>query len=173
MRSCEAKLEALCANGSSSPRSQDQTFDDMVTMLRRDRFLLIEKTRSTAKQLEAAQKDISVLERAISSLRKEYETFRVETEAAAAAQIRLFEAKLVPLCSFREGNVTKAHNNTLDEMLNMIQNELSSTAKELEVAQDEKLVLDEQVCILSTEVSKFKLQNKGLLKALDDITKNM
>jgi len=174
LKSCEAKLESLYSvDGNSSPRAQDRTFDDMITILRKDRFLLIEKSRSTAKQLETAQKEISALEHAIASLRKEHETFRVETEVAATSQIRLFEAKLEPLCSFGEGCSPKMHVKTFEDMIDIIQNELSSAANELELAKDEKLVLDEQVCILSTEVSKFKLQNKGLLKALDDITKNL
>jgi chromosome segregation ATPase len=174
LRSCEAKLESLCATDDvGSQWSQDRTFDDIVTILRKERFTLIEKLKSTVKQLEAAKKDVSALEIFASSLRREYEAFKVEAEAAAAAKIRSFESKLEQLCSFCGDNTFELQAKALDDMILMIQNELSKKSKELEVAQDEKDILDEQVCILSTEVSKFKLQNKGLLKALDDITKNM
>jgi chromosome segregation ATPase len=175
LRSCEAKLDSLCAmNENSIPRSQDRSFDDRITMLRKDRIKLIENLRSTAQQFEASQQNISVLEHAVASLKKEFEAFRLEADAAATAQMKSCMAKLKPLCSFREGGgVSKLQFETFDEIIEMIKNELASTLSELEVAHDEKLVLDEQVCILSTEVSKYKLQTKGLLKALDDITKNL
>ncbi len=175
LRSCEAKLDSLCAmDENSNPRSQDRSFDDRITMLRKNRIKLIESLKSTAQQFEASQKNISVLEHAVASLKKEFVAFRMEADAAATAQMKLCIAKLAPLCTFREsGGVSKLQPETFDEMIDMIQNRLASTVSQLEVAHDEKLVLDEQVCILSTEVSKFKLQNKGLLKALEDITKNM
>ncbi len=151
MKSCEAKLESLCAQTGSSKRlSKDQTLDDMITLLRQDRSKLDEQSAATAMVLEAAQKKISALELAVASLRDEYDAFRSEAESAAAAQVRSFEAKLEP-----------------------IQDQLSSTVKELEVTQDEKAVLEQQIGTLSSEVIKFKMQNKGLLKAMDQLTKYM
>ena len=77
--------------------------------------------------------------------------------------------------------VTEAHQQnrslTYDDMIVIIQTELStllekvkSLAKDLESSKDESAILEQQVLILSKEVSKYKLQNKGMLQAFDEIT---
>ena len=118
------------------------------------------------------------LEKILESLKKEYEAFKVEARAATAAQMRLCEAKLEPICM---ACVTEAHHQkqgrTYDDMIIIIQTELStllekakSLAKDLESSKDESAILEQQVLILSKEVSKYKLQNKGMLQAFDEIT---
>jgi|LakMenEpi03Aug12_release.lakeMendotaPanAssembly.Ray.scaffolds.fasta_scaffold3234764_1 hypothetical protein len=46
-------------------------------------------------------------------------------------------------------------------------------AKNLDEAQNESAILEQQVRILSSEVSKYKLQNRGMLQALDELTIGM
>ena len=91
-------------------------------------------------QEKTSQSEISCLENIITSLKREYEVYEEESRAASAAQLRSCEAKI------------------------------ESTTKVLEAAQDESAILEQQVCILSTEVSKYKIQKKGMLRALDEIT---
>ncbi len=151
LRSCEAKLASLCAgDGNNCDQSQEYTFDDMIARLAQEHSILAEKYTSTAKQLDAAQKKISALELAITTLRKVHEAFKLEADATATTQMKSYEASL-----------------------ESIQNELSNKVNELELAQNEKVALKQEVCMLSTQASKFKLQNKGLLKAMDQLTKHM
>jgi len=206
LRSCEAKLESLCATGENlTRRQQDRTFDDLIVILRKERSNLLKKTESTAKELKAAQDERSCLdariekersnllekanltakelkaaqdersclENIVTSLKKEYEAFKVEARSTHVAQMRSYEAKLKPLCATGGNGILRQQDRSFDDMIAIIQNEqsnLSLMAEELEAAQDETVILEQQVRILSTEVSKYKLQNKGMLQALDEIT---
>mmetsp|Transcript_2609 Transcript_2609/g.4627 ORF Transcript_2609/g.4627 Transcript_2609/m.4627 type:complete len:201 (-) Transcript_2609:114-716(-) len=149
----------------------------MIVIIQKERSNLLEKAISMSEELEAAQDEISCLENIISSLKKEYEAFKVEAGAASAAQMRSCEAKLKPLCVTAENGTPLQQDQMFDAMIVIIQKERSnllekakSISKDLEAAQDESFILEHQVHILSKEVSKYKLQNKGMLQALDEIT---
>ena len=47
---------------------------------------------------------------------------------------------------------------------------VKSLEEEIEAAQDESAILEQQVHILSKEVSKHKRQNKEILRALNEVT---
>jgi seryl-tRNA synthetase len=125
------------------------------------------------RQQEASQCEISCLKNIIATLKKEYEAFKVETTATTNAQLKSLETKLqsIPLLekeishifeeSWRlEANTKKLHAAQEEGLL-------------LEEAQNERAILEQQVRILSSEVMKYKLQNRGMLQALDDLTIGM
>jgi len=174
LRSCEVKLESLCAiNENCKLEQQSKTFDDMIVIIKKDRSNLLERVKLSAKKLEAAQNERSCLEDIVTSLKNEYEAFKVESAAAIVAQMKSCESKLEPLCTTGSHGALHQQDRSFDDMIAIVQNERSNLfllAKEFEAAQDENVILGEQVRILSTEVSKYKLQNKGMLQALDEIT---
>ena len=94
----------------------------------------------------------------------------METTVSTTAQLKSLEAKLqsIPL---------------LEKEISHLRGELESNTKKLhaaqeegvllEEAQNERAILEQQVRILSSEVMKYKLQNRGMLQALDDLTIGM
>ena len=76
-------------------------------------------------------------------------------------------SKLESLC----GENDSFQRRTFDDLVIMLQKERSillEKASSWQAAQDENFILVQQVRILSSDVSKYKLQNKGMLNALED-----
>ena len=177
LKSCEAKLESLCANDEDGTlQRRDRTFDGLILALGKELSRLRGESTSTAKKLAEAQREFSSLESIVTLLKKEHEALRIEARAAVEAQIRSCEAKLAPLCSNGGQGALSKQCRSFDNMIAIIQEELSSLsimAKNLDEAQNESAILEQQVRILSSEVSKYKLQNRGMLQALDELTIGM
>jgi chromosome segregation ATPase len=177
LKSCEAKLESLCANDEDGTlQRRDRTFDGLILALGKELSRLRGESTSTAKKLAEAQREFSSLESIVTLLKKEHEALRIEARAAVEAQIRSCEAKLAPLCSNGGQGALSKQCRSFDNMIATIQEELSSLsimAKNLDEAQNESAILEQQVRILSSEVSKYKLQNRGMLQALDELTIGM
>ena len=177
LKSCEAKLESLCANDEDGTlQRRDRTFDGLILALGKELSRLRGESTSTAKKLAEAQREFSSLESIVTLLKKEHEALRIEARAAVEAQIRSCEAKLAPLCSNGGQGALSKQFRSFDNMIAIIQEELSSLsimAKNLDEAQNESAILEQQVRILSSEVSKYKLQNRGMLQALDELTIGM
>jgi len=177
LKSCEAKLESLCANDEDGTlQRRDRTFDGLILALGKEISRLRGESKSTAKKLAEAQRESSSLESIVTLLKKEHEALRIEARAAVEAQIRSCEAKLAPLCSNGGQGDPSKQCRSFDNMIAIIQEELSSLsikAKNLDEAQNESAILEQQVRILSSEVSKYKLQNRGMLQALDELTIGM
>ena len=177
LKSCEAKLESLCANDEDGTlQRRDRTFDGLILALGKELSRLRGESTSTAKKLAEAQREFSSLESIVTLLKKEHEALRIEARAAVEAQIRSCEEKLAPLCSNGGQGALSKQFRSFDNMIAIIQEELSSLsimAKNLDEAQNESAILEQQVRILSSEVSKYKLQNRGMLQALDELTIGM
>jgi chromosome segregation ATPase len=174
LKSCESKLESLCVTDRNGTlQRQGRAFDDMILMLEKELSHLRGGLKLTAKKLDEAHGERSYLENIVTSLKKEHEAFRLEARAAVEAQIRMCEAKLAPLCSHRGQGASSKQCRSFDDMIAIIQEEQSSLSlmtKNLEETQHESAILEHQVRILSSEVVKYKLQNRGMLQALDDLT---
>lgn len=128
------------------------------------------------RQEEASRDEIQCLENIISSLKKEYGAFKTEMEFALGAQTRHCEAKLEALCG--DYLATPQSANSFDDLVALLGSELKCVrsksdllSSELERSQDEGIILGQQVLILSKEVSKYKLQSKDMLQALEEFTK--
>ncbi|KAL3787883.1 hypothetical protein ACHAW5_001374 [Stephanodiscus triporus] len=177
LKSCESKLESLCATDRNGTlRQQGRAFDDLILVLEKELSHLRGDLKLTAKKLDEAHGERLYLENIVTSLKKEHEAFRLEAKAAVEAQIRMCEAKLAPLCSHRGQGASSKQCRSFDDMIAIIQEEQSSLslmAKNLEETQHESAILEHQVRILSSEVGKYKLQNRGMLQALDDLTIRM
>ena len=172
-----AKLESLCVvDGNGTLQPQHRTFDDMTLILEGEFSRLRGELKLAFKKLDHVHGERSSLENIIASLKQEYQAFRLEARSALDAQIRSYKAKLAPLCSHGGKGAPLMQHWSFDDMIAIIQEELSSLAlmtKNLEEAQNESAILEHQVIILSSEVSKYKLQNKGMLQALDELTIGM
>ena len=170
-------MESLCANDEDGTlQRRDRTFDGLILALGKELSRLRGESTSTAKKLAEAQREFSSLESIVTLLKKEHEALRIEARAAVEAQIRSCEAKLAPLCSNGGQGALSKQCRSFDNMIAIIQEELSSLsimAKNLDEAQNESAILEQQVRILSSEVSKYKLQNRGMLQALDELTIGM
>ena len=130
MRSCEAQLKPFCvADENRTRRMQDRTFNDMVVIIQKERSNLLEKAKSMSKELEAAQGEISCLENIVSSLKKEYEAFKVKARAATAAQRRSCETKLKSLCVTDENGTILQQDQTFDDMIVIAQKARSNLLK--------------------------------------------
>ena len=177
LKSCEAKLESLCATDEDGTlQRQDRTFDGLILALGKELSRLRGESKSTARKLDEAHMELSSIESIVTSLKKEHEALRIEAIAAVETQIRSCEAKLAPLCSHRGQGAPLKQCRSFDDMIAIIQEELSSLTimtNKLEEAQNESAILEQQVRILSSEVSKYKLQNRGMLQALDELTIGM
>jgi len=177
LKSCEAKLESLCATDEDGTLQwRDRTFDGLILALGKELSRLRGESTSTAKKLDEAQREFSSLESVVTSLKKEHEALGIEARAAVEAQIRSCEAKLAPLCSHGGHGAPSNQCRSFDDMIAIVQEELSNLsimAKNLDEAQNESSILEQQVRILSSEVSKYKLQNRGMLQALDELTIGM
>ena len=171
-------LVATLTNQNEKAQAKLQSMEDEYDKLTRCISQLSAKRKEESERLlqrckrqqEASQCEIACLENIITSLKKEYEAFKVETTVTTTAQTRSFEAKLqsIPL---------------LEKEISHLRGELETNTKKLHAALEEGLLLDEarneraileqQVRILSSEVMKYKLQNRGMLQALDDLTIGM
>jgi chromosome segregation ATPase len=171
-------LVATLTNQNEKAQAKLQCMEDEYDKLTRCISQLSAKRKEESERLlqrckrqqEASQCEIACLENIIASLKKEYEGFKVETTASTNAQIKSLETKLqsIPL---------------LQKEISHLRGELESNTKKLHAAQEEGILLDEaqneraileqQVRILSSEVMKYKLQNRGMLQALDDLTIGM
>ena len=168
-------LVATLTNQNEKAQAKLQSMEDEYDKLTRCISQLSAKRKEESERLlqrckrqqEASQCEIACLENIIASLKKEYEAYKVETTVSTTAQLKSLEAKLqsIPL---------------LEKEISHLRGELESNMKKLhaaqeegvllEEAQNERAILEQQVRILSSEVMKYKLQNRGMLQALDDLT---
>ena len=113
----------------------------------------------------------ALMEDIITSLKKEYEAFKVESRIIEKDRSNLLERMKTAETDLK---AAVEERNCLENVVVSLKNEYDTfkvaSAEELEAAQDENIILGEQVHILSSEVSRYKLQNKGMLQALDEIT---
>ena len=123
------------------------------------------------------------LEQTIVSMQKEREIFEKESKADIAKASALLNKHMKdcdrqltslfpPLHPARKDNHLK-----FGGMITLLQKErktilakVKSLEEEIEAAQDESAILEQQVHILSKEVSKHKRQNKEILRALNEVT---
>jgi chromosome segregation ATPase len=177
LKSCKAKLESICATDwNGTLQLQDRTFDDVTIILEQELSHLRGELKLALKKLDHVHGEKSSLENIVTSLKQEYKAFKLKARSELDAQIRSCEAKLAPFCSRGGKGAPLMQSLPFDDMITIIQDEFSSLSlmtKNLEEVQNESAILEHQVRILSSEVSKYKLQNKGMLQALDELTIGM
>ena len=135
-----------------------------IKSLEAEKVVLEESIQTMANKCDQLTSSLAFAKTMVNDLSLENDKY-MQQEKTSQSEISCLENIITSLK--REYEVYKEESRAA---LRSCEAKIESTAKGLEAAQDESAILEQQVRILSTEVSKYKIQKKGMLRALDEIT---
>ncbi|KAL7429039.1 hypothetical protein ACHAXM_001522 [Skeletonema potamos] len=181
LRELQEKLESAVGMGVAFVDKAERYKKDVAALtIKRDAAEQLAKEFHAENEANIAK--CAHLEQTVASMKIEREVFVKESKAAIAnANERLnkrmkdcdrqLTTLFPPLHPARKDNRLK-----FEDMISLLQEErasvlakVKSLEEETEAAQDESAILEQQVHILSKEVSKYKRQNKEIIRALKEV----
>ncbi len=181
MADLQEKLESAVGMGVAFVDKAEKYKKDVAALTtKRDAAEQLAKEYHT--EIEANIAKCAQLEQTISSMQEEQEAIEKESKATIAKTNdrmnkrmadcdRQLITLLPPLHPARKDNLK------FRDLISVLQKErqnvlekIKTLEEEVEATQDESAILEQQVRILSKEVSKYKRQNKEILRALNEVT---
>ena len=181
LRDLQEKLESAVGMGVAFVDKAEKYKKDVAALTtKRDAAEQLAKEYHTENEANIAK--CAELEQTIASLQKELEALDKESKATIAKTTERLNKRMADcdrqLTTLLPPSHPARKNNDLKfrDMISLLQKErvnalekMKSLEEDVEAAQDESAILEQQVRILSKEVSKHKRQNKEILRALNEV----
>ena len=181
LRDLQEKLESAVGMGVAFVDKAEKYKKDVAALTtKRDAAEQLAKEYHTENEANVAK--CAELEQTVASLQKELEELDKESKATIAKTTERLNKRMADcdrqLTTLLPPSHPARKNNNLKfrDMISLLQKErdsvlakIKSLEEDVEAAQDEGAILEQQVRILSKEVSKHKRQNKEILRALNEV----
>lgn len=181
LRDLQEKLESAVGMGVAFVDKAEKYKKDVAALTtKRDAAEQLAKEYHTENEANVAK--CAELEQTVASLQKELEELDKESKATIAKTTERLNKRMADcdrqLTTLLPPSHPARKNNNLKfrDMISLLQKErdsvlekIKSLEEDVEAAQDESAILEQQVRILSKEVSKHKRQNKEILRALNEV----
>mmetsp|Transcript_7251 Transcript_7251/g.10579 ORF Transcript_7251/g.10579 Transcript_7251/m.10579 type:complete len:691 (+) Transcript_7251:61-2133(+) len=181
MGDLQEKLESAVGMGVAFVDKAERYKKDVAALTtKRDAAEQLAKEYHT--EIEANIAKCAQLEQTIASMQEEREAIEKESKANIAKMNERLKKRMIdcdkqlttllpPLHPARKDNQLKFRDliSLLQKERQNILEKIKTLEEEVEATQDESAILEQQVHILSKEVSKYKRQNKEILRALNEV----